>query len=580
MSENSVILEAKKVADISGQFLVPEYQRGYRWGKQQVATLLNDVWTAANAQFPADYCLQPIVLKKLFANGEPPKYELVDGQQRLTTIYILFSYLKSHAVMWLVLNFTLDYQTRKGTAAFLDNVTEEGASTNIDFQHIYNAYKYIDEWFSEMFGGDANARGAGQNKLYSYIVEHLKVIWYEASADEDSSKMFTRLNIGRIKLTNAELIKALFLKGGAGEERYRRQLEISMQWDNMEKMLCSEDDEFWYFLTRDNPRRYPTRIEFLFDLMVGKEPGEREEYFTFFKFDALIRECTGDRVWERVVNNFLRLKEWYDDNEFYHKIGYLISSGSVTMAEIFAAAQNKRKSEFKRSLEQMIKASIDIKAESIEDYFELSYESDKAAISRLLLLFNVMSILQEEVYQRFPFSKYNTNEWSLEHIHAQQSQGLKTTEIQKIWLKMHLKSLKDVLPAGKTDLVDEVATKSADGYALSGTEFAELFEKVTSKLSDDSGLEYLHSISNLALLSKTDNAALNNSTFDVKRNQIVAMDQHGEFIPYCTKMVFLKYYTPSGDNQIHFWGVKDRQAYVVAIKRVLSPFMTLKDMEA
>ena len=580
MSESSVVLEAKKISDISGQFVVPDYQRGYRWGKQQVKTLLDDLWTAANAQVQADYCLQPIVLKKMFQDGEPAKYELIDGQQRLTTIYILLSYLKRHAVSWLELNFSLDYETRKDTAVFLNNMTEEGASSNIDFQHIFNANKYIDEWFSETFNGNANKIGAGQNKLYTYMVEHLKVIWYEAGAEEDSSKMFTRLNIGRIKLTNAELIKALFLKGNAIEENNRERLEISMQWDSMEKLLCSENDEFWYFLTRENPKRYPTRIEFLFDLMAGKTVGEREEYFTFFKFDFLIRENTGKKVWEDIVNNFLRLKEWYEDNEFYHKIGYLISSGSTTMAEIFAAAQDKRKSEFKSCLEDMIKKSIDINAEDVEDYFELSYESDKQSISKLLLLFNVMSILKEEVYQRFPFSKYNTAEWSLEHIHAQQSQGLKTTEVQKKWLQMHLKSLKDVLPEGETELIEDVEAKSAEGYALTGTEFTELFEKVTAKLSEGSDLEYLHSISNMALLTKTDNAALNNSTFDVKRNQIVEMDQKGEFIPYCTKMVFLKYYTPSGDNQVHFWGSKDRKAYVEAIKRILSPFMTFKEKEA
>ena len=345
--------------------------------------------------------------------------------------------------------------------------------------------------------------------------------------------------------------------------------------------MCSDGDEFWYFLTRENPKRYPTRIEFLFDLMAGKSAEEREEYFTFFEFDLMIRNQTGKKVWEDIVNNFLRLKEWYEDNEFYHKIGYLISSGSATMADVFEAAQDKRKSEFKSSLEQMIKDSIDFKGvEDIEDYFELSYEKDRHWISKLLLLFNVMSILNEEVYQRFPFSKYNTAEWSLEHIHAQQSQGLKTVEVQKKWLQMHLKSLKDVLPGGESELITEVQKKSAEDYALTGTEFTELFEKVTAKLSEGSDLEYLHSISNMALLTRTDNAALNNSTFDVKRNQIVEMDQKGEFIPYCTKMVFLKYYTPSSDNQVHFWGSKDRKAYVDAIKRVLLPFMTFSEEEA
>ena len=77
----------------------------------------------------------------------------------------------------------------------------------------------------------------------------------------------------------------------------------------------------------------------------------------------------------------------------------------------------------------------------------------------------------------------------------------------------------------------------------------------------------------MALLTRSNNAALNNSTFDVKRNQIVRLDQKGAFIPYCTKMVFLKYYTPSNENQIHFWGQKDRDAYINAISEILQPYL-------
>jgi len=92
-------------------------------------------------------------------------------------------------------------------------------------------------------------------------------------------------------------------------------------------------------------------------------------------------------------------------------------------------------------------------------------------------------------------------------------------------------------------------------------------------LSVEGNTEYLHSIANLALLNTNDNAALNNSTFDVKRNQIIRMDKSGEYIPFCTKMVFLKYYTPSADNQLHFWGSKDRQAYIDEMNLVLKDYL-------
>ena len=74
-------------------------------------------------------------------------------------------------------------------------------------------------------------------------------------------------------------------------------------------------------------------------------------------------------------------------------------------------------------------------------------------------------------------------------------------------------------------------------------------------------------------INNSDNAALSNSTFDVKRNKIIEMDQNGLYIPFCTKMVFLKYYTPSEDNQVHFWGQQDRIAYIQAINDKLEDYL-------
>ncbi len=90
------------------------------------------------------------------------------------------------------------------------------------------------------------------------------------------------MNIGRIPLTNAELVKALFLSRNNGIDE-RKQLEISTRWDAIEKEL--HDERFWYFITNESPNKYPTRIELLFDLMVNKPKDEREKFFTFFHFD-------------------------------------------------------------------------------------------------------------------------------------------------------------------------------------------------------------------------------------------------------------------------------------------------------
>jgi hypothetical protein len=208
-------------------------------------------------------------------------------------------------------------------------------------------------------------------------------------------------------------------------------------------------------------------------------------------------------------------------------------------------------------------------------YGELSYDKpgDYEKISRLLLLFNVESIRQiDEKAQRFPFDRYKDKaSWSLEHIHAQQSEGMRKQEDWKEWLRLHINSLKSL--QNQDNLIAR-STEAMKREKLERTDFEKLQQEIVSVLSVEGNAEYLHSISNMALLNTSDNAALNNSTFDVKRNIIIEMDKKGKYIPFCTKMVFLKYYTPSENNQIHFWGQTDRVAYVNAINMVLKEYLS------
>ena len=55
---------------------------------------------------------------------------------------------------------------------------------------------------------------------------------------------------------------------------------------------------------------------------------------------------------------------------------------------------------------------------------------------------------------------------------------------------------------------------------------------------------------------------------------VINLDKEGQYIPFCTKMVFLKYYTPSEENQLNFWSRADRIAYVKAMNRVLAAYLT------
>lgn len=565
---NTIVLETKKVSEINGNFFVPAYQRGYRWGKE--ATKLLDDISEIDDKRDYRYCLQPIVVKK-----SENLLELIDGQQRLTTIFLILKVIKSYLPS-VEPKFCLSYEVRTRSEQYLNNISDDSLEDNIDFYFIKKAYLSIKDWFNKQ----SDPMLAAIN-FYKKISEKVDVIWYEVDSQEDGNSLFQRLNIGKIPLTSSELVKAIFLSESSKNSIENRQEEISLQWDNIEKEL--HNSSLWYFLTNNTKNTYQTRIDLILNL-ISKTQDSNDKYATFFYFDNLRKTTELLKIWNDIQHTFLILKDWYNNHDLYHRIGYLISV-EYKLEDIYNLSINKTKKELNKLLIDKIKESVKL---NNKNYGELSYENqtDYRNISKLLLLFNVESTrLHGEESQWFPFDKYKSNKWSLEHIHAQQSEGMKTVAVWKEWLKLHKESLNEVgqiqVEAGKitvnelNDIKDKIEDMLSDNYPTEGygEKFNEMRKKVESIFSESMSVDYLHSISNLALLNTQDNAALNNSTFDVKRNQIVKMIKEGKFIPYCTQMVFLKYYTPSNVNQVHFWGQADRDSYVKAINDILKDYI-------
>ena len=216
------------------------------------------------------------------------------------------------------------------------------------------------------------------------------------------------------------------------------------------------------------------------------------------------------------------------------------------------------------------------------EYADLNYDEHKESIHRLLLLFNVETIRQKgDEDNRFPFERYkNEGTWSLEHIHAQNSESLKNNKQWKEWLELHKKSLEGILKTSEESHISEIKNLiseidqviehiNTNNYRGSiRVEFSDVSAKVVLQLSEDNDMAQIHSLSNMALLTVRENAAVNNSTFDAKRIKVIEMDRNGDYIPQCTRNVFLKYYSLS-DTKLHYWSLEDRKYYIKAINDVL-----------
>ena len=307
---------------IDGTFIVAAYQRGYRWGRDEVRALLDDI--VANERDAetadrriADYFLQPVVVINRGADASGPRWELVDGQQRLTTLYLVVKYIQEHLPSARVA-YTLTYETREGSGDFLDSLASGLADANIDFHHIAAAYREIEQWFDEQ-GNAALAATA----MHTALAKWVYVIWYEARAGTSPTDLFIRLNRDRIPLTESELVKALVLSSSGVERRE----EVAAQWDRFE--LDLREPQFWAFLTgSDEPRS--THIDFLLETLPAVGPTgmlDESRHWIFGRARDDIKARGVEEFWRSVVAQHGLLTGWFRDSDLFHRIGYLVAIG-------------------------------------------------------------------------------------------------------------------------------------------------------------------------------------------------------------------------------------------------------------
>ncbi|PRM94794.1 hypothetical protein CJ673_04335 [Aliarcobacter cryaerophilus] len=568
-------LELKSISEILDKsFYIPAYQRGYRWSSRQVIDLLKDIWEFASKRQKQEgefYCLQPIVVKRTDS-----KYIVIDGQQRLTTLYIVLKYLeqKIEDDFYITSFYDLEYETRnkenENSSEFLkkiNNIKEDESKKNIDFYYMNNTFNVIKQWFTDnkINKGDflnilLKVNIIEENKQKIDIANNVRVIWYEID-DENEIDVFTRLNIGKIPLTNAELIKAIFLINTKEENE---KLLLASQWDEIEYKL--QDNSFFAFVSKDfdknNELKYPTRIEFIFDLIANKSNLEinnlqkDDERRSYYIFNELIKDNnTAKKYWDEVKKYFRVFNEFYSNQEYYHLVGFLVHNG-VKIVEIVENFMNNSKDNFLNILKEKIKQKNQLKKKVFE---ELNYEEDYDLVTRILFLFNVISTMKSN-HSRYPF-ELHAQKWSLEHIHAQKSENITKIEDRKTLLEMQLKYIDD--KTIKKDIEDLLELEKITEEKIID------IENRVSKLFID---KEIHTIDNLALLSRDDNSSLNNSIFPAKRDKIKKLDKESSFIPICTKNVFLKYY--SNDVKETFkWNIQDRKFYLDEIKETLKEYL-------
>ncbi len=475
-------LKLAHVGDLIGMhFNIPYYQRGYRWETKQVLDLLDDLFKFKqdNQKSGPFYCLQPLVVCKNqdLSNDNTVVFDVIDGQQRLTTLFLLLGYLRRPAfelryeravkgeegsTLWE--NGRLDYKV-------LQSLSDEEMANNPDYFYMKQAMDCINEWFeekrkkkpliedlmknvlidSDYSKGDVPFYEMSEDKNTNHI--DVRFIWYEDEVVGGSSiDTFKRLNYGKTPLTSTELIKALLLQCDIYKDRRTEMKQIafrmSTEWDVMEKAL--QDDFMWsmlFPLKYDKASRIGLVLSFVSRELLEKhgievKASEDDKDYDYLVFNKYIeQEVQNNRQYDEVVKDlwaniqdiYAVFRSWFEDRELYHLTGLYLTLLRKTSKEhlqilrtlVAEFKSNNRQSYIDNVLKKNIGDLIRINKSESDDLGEhpfenLYYGKFSSKIVKILLTYNVdvtMKHGQDRAY--FPFKFYQDTTPSLEHIHPQ-----------------------------------------------------------------------------------------------------------------------------------------------------------------
>lgn len=337
------IFEHERFKDMT--YCIPDYQRGYKWTSENVRLLLKDIGDFKPIRKEEFYCLQNITIIRI--PKEDNHFNVIDGQQRLTTLFILLCFLGETSLV----SGKVNYEIRETTSKFLQQevLTRKCWSKGYNHQaqhqdehYILNAAEVIAAWFD---GYTEDETADFKNKL----LLHTKLIVNEVNGDE--CQTFSNLNGVRVPLDASDLIRAMLVtysvkedKEGVEIEPYRVRMgaeidSFAVEWSNIELKQF-----YMQFLPEKLSRESKDRrfdysehpINLLYLLFLIQEKGEQAVSLAVFE-DYLKKE---KKAYAKLKEFEADLQEWFNNTELYHFLGYLIfnhkGKQDVSFTELYA----------------------------------------------------------------------------------------------------------------------------------------------------------------------------------------------------------------------------------------------------
>lgn len=647
-------------------FFIPAYQRGYRWTKTQIYDLCNDLLEYAlkkDKNPELFYSLQPLIVRKTMQkieDDEKEVYEVIDGQQRLTSVYLLLRYvmaflgiksddeLKSRKRASL---YSVHYETRPDDFAIINKIGLNKIRycdiKDIDLAHIINAYNYINQW---IMGDPTNDKECAQSTFSLFSNEEFnpwdvanailnlltnaintgkeegnaQFIWYEIDAKKDAIQEFLSENKGKIKLTDTEKIRALFMqRKGAEEINNMIQHGIAKDWELIENTLHGND--FWSFISNETNKE-DGRIDLIFKYIYDRDCKDKTyqgDDYLFRYYYQLFNRRSGDKTivineWKKVMEAFRMLQNWYLNPRVYNLVGLLTkeqntSSVSLTtkaIADIYDANEVITTEDFITKLKQKVcevivdkipidktgNDSLDVEGEYVNLFF--NNRDDKKKIPGLLRFLNVYVLCEQienllndvdkpeeekkasdmgrsnrdeqcSIY-RFPFEALDAFGWDIEHIDSATSNSLTDPKEQQEWIAESETALGELLLENPSYMDKKKALSDADESTKKQI-VSEMLQIIRSIIGEDDSEERKNWIGNLTLLDCGTNRMYKNKIFAIKRATIHDRVNHGVYVPVCTQNIFNKTYASCTKDNLR-WDINDKKSYHQFIIETINEF--------
>lgn len=524
------------------KYLIPSYQRGYKWASDDggaVTILLNDLKKAFDLK-KKEYYLQYITVKETKDETDVSVLELIDGQQRLTTLSILIAVLTRVLEKEDFANNKLNYAVRgdffqeaihSNLQDYLVDGWKEPADFTQDKHYIISAARRINKYVN---GIDK------KEDFFVFVVDSVKIIVNVVDRG-DSERVFSNLNSNKVSLTEAELIKGILLtKVSRGEDKRKRfreiteeRMKLGMLWDEMARWCNSPEVRSFYFNNKSDGMT--ELMKFALHYRYPKNSYDaKKDHKDYPLFNCYLDLSNHQEAYQAIVESYRVLKDLYEDTETYNLLGYIMSvKGSPFKSCIDLVKSkdsiltpyiqaNKTKNDFKVWLLDQIKKNM-----PKDNVGALWYGDNDDDIHKVLLALNVFEPNGKQLSRsRFDFYSFKENEWTLEHIFPQSPEGkghVLTTE-EKSEIKNMIAKIDDAELKEKVFVLLEKESRSP--------EEKELINNALGKV--------VNTIGNMCLLTRGDNASNGCDFFKEKRKNIYNLIADGSFVPKHTFEVFSK----------------------------------------